>query len=103
MYLKKAIYSFVLFGIFFALLGGEKNIVERRTTMDYGILSLLPIVLTIILAMWLKNISIALFVGAFAGLLIMSGGNPIAAIMSYVIDHLVPNMVDSYCAEVLIF
>ena len=28
--------------------------------MDYGILSLLPIVLTIILAMWLKNISIAL-------------------------------------------
>ena len=70
--------------------------------MDYGILSLLPIVLTIILAMWLKNISIALFVGAFAGLLIMSGGNPVTAIMSYVIDHLVPNMVDSYCAEVLI-
>lgn len=82
--------------------GVDKYITERRTKMDYGILSLLPIVLTILLAMWLKNISIALFVGAFAGLLIMSSGNPITAIMSYVIDHLVPNMVDSYCAEVLI-
>lgn len=70
--------------------------------MDYGILSLLPIALTIVIAMWLKNISIALFVGAFAGLLLMSGGNPFDAMMSYVIDHLVPNMTDSYCAEVLI-
>ncbi len=70
--------------------------------MDYGILSLLPIALTIVIAMWLKNISIALFVGAFAGLLVMSGGNPFDAMMSYVIDHLVPNMTDSYCAEVLI-
>ena len=28
--------------------------------MDYGILSLFPIALTIVIAMWLKNISIAL-------------------------------------------
>ena len=34
--------------------------------MDYGILSLFPIALTIVIAMWLKNISIALFAGAFA-------------------------------------
>lgn len=70
--------------------------------MDYGILSLIPIALTIILAMSLKNIAIALFIGAFAGLLVVSGGNPIAAIMAYVIDHLVPIMNDSYSAEVLI-
>lgn len=70
--------------------------------MDYGILSLFPIALTIVIAMWLKNISIALFVGAFAGTLIMVGGNPFSAMMSYVVDHLVPNMTDSYCAEVLV-
>ena len=70
--------------------------------MDYGILSLFPIALTIVIAMWLKNISIALFVGAFAGLMIIFKGNPADAMMSYVIDHLVPNMTDSYCAEVLI-
>ena len=70
--------------------------------MDYGILSLFPIALTIVLAMWLKNISIALLIGAFSGLLIMSGGNPFDAMMSYVIDHLVPNMTDAYCAEVLV-
>ena len=69
--------------------------------MDYGILSLFPIALTIVIAMWLKNISIALFVGAFAGLMIIFKGNPADAMMSYVIDHLVPNMTDSYCAEVL--
>ena len=40
--------------------------------MDYGILSLFPIALTIVIAMWLKNISIALFVGAFAGLMVMA-------------------------------
>lgn len=70
--------------------------------MDYGILSLFPIALTILLAMWLKNISIALFAGAFAGTLIIAGGNPFNAMMSYVVDHLVPNMTDSYCAEVLV-
>ena len=70
--------------------------------MDYGILSLFPIALTIVIAMWLKNISIALFVGAFAGLMVMAGGNPFNAMMSYVVDHLVPNMTDSYCAEVLV-
>ncbi len=70
--------------------------------MDYGILSLFPIALTILLAMWLKNISIALFAGAFAGTLIIAGGNPFDAMMSYVVDHLVPNMTDSYCAEVLV-
>ena len=70
--------------------------------MDYGILSLFPIALTIVIAMWLKNISIALFAGAFAGLMIIFKGNPADAMMSYVIDHLVPNMTDSYCAEVLI-
>ena len=63
--------------------------------MDYGILSLFPIALTIVIAMWLKNISIALFVGAFAGLRVMAGGNPFNAMMSYVVDHLVPNMTDS--------
>lgn len=68
----------------------------------YGILSLFPIALTILLAMWLKNISIALFAGAFAGTLIIAGGNPFNAMMSYVVDHLVPNMTDSYCAEVLV-
>ena len=70
--------------------------------MDYGILSLFPIALTIVIAMWLKNISIALFAGAFAGLLIVCSGNPFDAMMSYVVDHLVPNMTDSYCAEVLV-
>lgn len=45
--------------------------------MDYGILSLFPIALTIVIAMWLKNISIALFVGAFAGLMVMAGGQPL--------------------------
>lgn len=70
--------------------------------MSYGIFSLVPIVVTIILAIKLKNISIALLVGAFSGLLIIFKGNPFDAMGSYVIDHLIPNMTDSYCAEVLV-
>lgn len=43
--------------------------------MDYGILSILPPVLSIILALAFKNVFIALFSGVFLGYIVLSSGN----------------------------
>ncbi len=47
--------------------------------MDYGILSMIPPVLTIVLAFVTRQVVLSLFIGAFSGALILSGGNPIHA------------------------
>lgn len=50
--------------------------------MEYGIFSLLPPVLTIVLAIVTKNVFIALFIGVFLGFSVTSGWNLIAAMNS---------------------
>ena len=46
--------------------------------MDYGILSIIPAVLAIVLAMITKNIVISLAISVFVGSTIICGWNPIA-------------------------
>ena len=48
--------------------------------MEIGILSLLPPVLAIVLALAFKNVFIALFMGVFSGQLILAGWNPVSGI-----------------------
>lgn len=45
--------------------------------MDYGILSIIPAVLAIVLAMITKNIVISLAISVFVGSTIICGWNPI--------------------------
>lgn len=68
---------------------------------NYGIISILPIVVTIVVSLKFRNIVVALFSGSLVGLLVMSGGNPIAAMSSFVKEFLIPTITDSYSAEVL--
>lgn len=71
--------------------------------MDHmGIISILPVVLAIIIAIKLKNVIPALFMGVFSGVLILTGGHPITAITTMIKTYLFTQVADSYNAGVLV-
>lgn len=71
--------------------------------MDHmGVVSLIPPLLAILLAVLFRNVVIALFTGIFVGLLIVIGPNPVTTTMGLVTDHLAPVVTDSYNAGVMI-
>ncbi len=51
---------------------------------SYGIVSLLPPVLTVILAIWTRNIIVSLSLGVFSGSLILVGYNPFSATLDLI-------------------
>ena len=70
--------------------------------MDVGILSIVPIVLTIGLAVWTKNVILSLFTGLFCSVLIISGGNPVTALTSTIGEYIIPRLLDSYNAGIIV-
>lgn len=68
----------------------------------HGPISLIPVVLTIGLALLTRQVVTALFIGAFSGVLLLAGGNPLAAATTMVSGYLVPQLTDSYNAGVLV-
>lgn len=68
----------------------------------YGILSLLPPLLAVILSILTKNVILSLFIGVFSGVLVMAGGNPIITIQSVIGDYFFMQLQDSYNAGVLV-
>lgn len=70
--------------------------------MNYGILSLLPPVVAVILAIRSKNVILSLFCGGFVGVMIFSGGNPFLAVKSMIGDYLFVQLTDSYNAGVIV-
>ena len=69
---------------------------------DYGIISLLPPLLTIILAIKTKNVLISLFTGLFSGVLILNNYNPFTSIQSVIGDYFFVQLTDSYNAGVIV-
>ncbi|MDV2684401.1 Na+/H+ antiporter NhaC family protein [Alkalihalophilus lindianensis] len=67
-----------------------------------GILSLLPAIIAILIAIISKNVIISLFTGLFVGVLILANGRPIQATMETIGDYLFPQLTDSYNAAVLV-
>ena len=70
--------------------------------MNYGILSLLPPIVAVILAIWSKNVILSLFCGGFVGAMIFCSGNPFAAVHSMIGDYFFIQLTDSYNAGVLV-
>lgn len=68
----------------------------------FGIWALLPIALTIALAIKTKNVVLSLFVGVFSGVMLVVGGNPIVATTTVIKDYLFVQLTDSYNAGVII-
>ena len=69
---------------------------------NYGPISLIPVVLTIGLALWTRQVVTALFIGAFSGVLLLVGGQPLTAATTMVSGYLVPQLTDSYNGGVLV-
>ena len=69
----------------------------------YGILSLVPPLLAILLAWWSKEVLLSLFVGVFSGALILNGYNPISAFVRTLDNYMLPSLADEWNAGIIIF
>lgn len=70
--------------------------------MDTNILSIVPIVLTICLAVYTKNVILSLFTGLLTGVLILCGGNPVETLKATIGTYLIPQLLDSYNAGIIV-
>ncbi len=70
--------------------------------MDFGILSLVPPIVAILLCFFTKRVLLSLFIGVFIGSLIIVSGNPFSAV-EYSLDTLIGSMADEWNARLLLF
>ncbi|MBO5769668.1 MAG: Na+/H+ antiporter NhaC family protein [Spirochaetales bacterium] len=69
---------------------------------SFGILGLIPPVLTIALAFITKDVIVSLFLGILSGALIVAGGNPITAVLNLT-DGLANVLVDGWNIRIFLF
>lgn len=67
-----------------------------------GIVSLIPPIIAVILAIITKNVIVSLFSGVFIGVLILVGGNPLEATMQTIETYIYPRLGDGYNTGVLV-
>ncbi len=56
---------------------------------DAGLVSIVPVVITLIIAVWSRNVILGLFAGVFSGVLILNGPNPFTGMSIMVEDYIV--------------
>ncbi|MUV38979.1 uncharacterized protein JNUCC1_02851 [Lentibacillus sp. JNUCC-1] len=71
--------------------------------MEFGIWSLLPPLIAIVLALFTRNVIPALFAGVWVGATMMSGGNPFVGLYATFSDVILPNLGDEWNATVLAY
>jgi Na+/H+ antiporter NhaC len=64
--------------------------------------SLIPIIITLSLSLYTRNVIIGLFSGVFVGVLMLNGPSPLTGLSTMVSNHIVPELTDSYNAGVLV-
>ena len=69
---------------------------------NFGIWSLLPPLVAIVLCITTKQLIISLFLGAFAGAMVLSGCNPIAAFVA-TLAYIVKSVANDWNASILVF
>ena len=69
---------------------------------DYGFISIIPIILTLGIAIWAQNVIIGLFCGVFTGVVILNGINPFKTLSLMVSDYFVPQMLQPSQAGILV-
>lgn len=67
-----------------------------------GLSSLAPVIATLFVALYLRNVLVGLFVGVVVAALMVSDSGVLMFLPSLVRDHLVPEVADSYNASVLV-
>ena len=68
----------------------------------YGLLGIVPPVLTIVLAFATKDVVVSLFLGILSGALITGGGNPAMALMN-ISDLLAGSLADGWNIRIFLF
>ncbi|MCC3861290.1 Na+/H+ antiporter NhaC family protein [Pseudemcibacter aquimaris] len=69
---------------------------------EYGVLSILPPALSIVLAVYTRNIIFSLTLGAFSGALVLSDYNPFLAIAEFIETHAFPQLAVASNNQVLV-
>ncbi|MDV3103228.1 Na+/H+ antiporter NhaC family protein [Thermococcus waiotapuensis] len=69
---------------------------------DFGVLSLLPPLVAIILAIWTKRVILALFSGVWIGGVMVAGWNPVTG-TTQTLDWIVENAMDDWNVKILLF
>ncbi|MEH7115652.1 Na+/H+ antiporter NhaC family protein [Neobacillus niacini] len=67
-----------------------------------GWISLIPPIIAVVLAIITKNVIVSLFSGAFIGVLILVGGNPIKATTETIGNYFFPLAADGYNAAIIV-
>ncbi len=67
-----------------------------------GIISLMPVATTLLVALTARNVLVGLFSGVFVGALLIVDTDPLRFLPTLVKDYLVPEVADSYNASVLV-
>lgn len=57
--------------------------------VDGGVLSIVPVVMTLVIAIWSRNVILGLFFGVFTGVLLLNGPNPFTGMNILFEDYLV--------------
>ncbi len=70
---------------------------------SYGLISLVPPILAIILAWWTKEVILSLFIGVFSGALIIADFNPLAGFIHTLDNYMLSSLADSWNAGIIIF
>jgi Na+/H+ antiporter NhaC len=71
--------------------------------MDHmGVLSLIPPIIAIVMALCTRNVIISLFLGLFSGILILSHFNPLDSVKTVIGDYFFVQITDSYNAGILV-
>ena len=69
----------------------------------FGIVSLLPPILAIVLAFVTRQVLLSLFLGIFSGALMLNGWNPFIAFLRTLDSYIVGSLADSWHAGIIIF
>ena len=70
---------------------------------NFGLLSLVPPLLAILLAWWSKEVILSLFIGIFSGAMILNNFNPVAGFIHTLDDYMLSSLADSWNAGIIIF
>jgi Na+/H+ antiporter NhaC len=69
---------------------------------NYGLLSILPPVIAVVLAIKTKNVISSLFWGGLFGVLVLCGWNPILALQTFIKDYIFVQAADGYNSSLLV-
>jgi len=95
---KKKVYLVLLFCLIPAALFAEGD-----AEVSFGIVSLLPPLLAIVLAFVTRQVILSLFLGVFSGALMLNGWNPFFGFLRTLDTYIVGSLSDGWNAGILIF